>query len=127
VRGGHGRIREGFQQRSGGEPGHLLRYQRADLGDAGADELAAEERSRLRPQRAGSAGHRGHGLEPQARGGQAAMLFRQFGHDLPRHPEQRERGVEHVGHEGRLGGVEEDIAGGEVEAFPCSGQGAGAV
>jgi hypothetical protein len=55
------------------------------------------------------------------------MLFRQFANHLPRDPEQRERGIEHVRHEGHLGGVEEDIPGGDVEAFPCGGQGAGAV
>ena len=57
----------------------------------------------------------------------AGMLFGQFAHGLPRDPEQRERAVGQVRHEGRIAGVQEDIAPGEADPFPCGGQAAVAV
>ena len=55
------------------------------------------------------------------------MLFGQFAHDLPRDPDQRERAVEQDCRKGQVDGVEKDAATGEVDPFPCGGQGAGAV
>jgi hypothetical protein len=111
-----------FQQRGGSQSGHLVRQDRAGLGDPGAKQLAADERHRVRPQHAGRGGDRRDRLELQVRSGQAGMLFGQVVRDRPRDPHQRERAVVHICCVGPVGRVEEHIAAGKTHLFPGRGQ-----